>query len=188
MVPHGRLRAAPHRAKSKTPTSLVSVGAPSIPSATFIFVGEPSKVLPFCQRSCTIIERLGCKSCSAKLQLFLRFGETMSVYFSVANRERPSCLGTTGERSCLSASSHDRQHARGNGSMRKRRGWLGLSRSAAYECHNRYEQDGIEGLRGRPRPGRRRDERFNERILAGAALERGLRAFRGIDGQRILKV
>src|SRR5258708_36916530 len=31
----------------------------------------------------------------------------------------------------------------------------GLSRSAAYERDNRYEQDGIEGLRGRAPPGRR---------------------------------
>ena len=30
----------------------------------------------------------------------------------------------------------------------------GLSRSAAYEWHNRYEEDGVEGLRERPRPGR----------------------------------
>src|SRR5437660_211167 len=30
----------------------------------------------------------------------------------------------------------------------------GLSRSAAYEWHNRYEEGGIEGLRDRPRPGR----------------------------------
>ena len=30
----------------------------------------------------------------------------------------------------------------------------GLSRSAAYEWHNRYEEDGIAGLRDRPRPGR----------------------------------
>ena len=30
----------------------------------------------------------------------------------------------------------------------------GLSRSAAYEWHNRYEEEGIEGLRDRPRPGR----------------------------------
>jgi transposase len=36
--------------------------------------------------------------------------------------------------------------------MRKRRGCLG--RSVAYEWHNRYEEDGIEGLRDRPRPGR----------------------------------
>src|SRR6202049_4355431 len=35
----------------------------------------------------------------------------------------------------------------------------GLSRSAAYEWHNRYEEDGIEGLRDRPRPGRRGDKR-----------------------------
>ena len=31
----------------------------------------------------------------------------------------------------------------------------GLSRTAAYEWHNRYEEEGIEGLRDRPRPGRR---------------------------------
>src|SRR5206468_13046997 len=49
----------------------------------------------------------------------------------------------------------------------------GLSRSAAYEWHKRYEEDGIEGLRDRPRPGRpaRVDEatsaRFEERIIAG---------------------
>ena len=30
----------------------------------------------------------------------------------------------------------------------------GLSRSAAYEWHNRHEEDGIAGLRDRPRPGR----------------------------------
>ena len=70
----------------------------------------------------------------------------------------------------------------------------GLSRSAAYEWHNRYEEDGIEGLRDRPRPGRQprvdavTSARFKERIVAGAALERdGVVAFRGIDGQRILK-
>ena len=33
-------------------------------------------------------------------------------------------------------------------------GLAGLSRSAAYEWHNRYEEDGIAGLRDRPRPGR----------------------------------
>jgi transposase len=69
----------------------------------------------------------------------------------------------------------------------------GLSRSAAYECHNRYEE-GIEGLRDRPRLGRQprvdaaTSERFKERIVAGAALERdGVVAFRGLDAQRILK-
>ena len=70
----------------------------------------------------------------------------------------------------------------------------GLSRSAAYEWHNRYEEDGIEGLHDRPRPGRPRrvDEataaRLRERIVAGAELERdGVVAFRGVDAQRILK-
>ena len=70
----------------------------------------------------------------------------------------------------------------------------GLSRSAAYEWHNRYEEEGIEGLRDRPRPGRQprvdavTSARFKERIVAGAALERdGVVAFRGVDAQRILK-
>jgi transposase len=70
----------------------------------------------------------------------------------------------------------------------------GLSRSAAYEWHNRYEEDGIEGLRDRPRPGRQprvdavTSARFKERITAGAELERdGVVAFRAVDAQRILK-
>src|SRR5260370_596585 len=70
----------------------------------------------------------------------------------------------------------------------------GLSRSAAYEWHNRYEEDGIEGLRDRPRPGRQprvdavTGARFKERIVAGAELERdGVVAFRAVDAQRILK-
>ena len=70
----------------------------------------------------------------------------------------------------------------------------GLSRSAAYEWHNRYEEDGIEGLRDRPRPGRQprvdavTSARFKERIVAGAELERdGVVAFRAVDAQRILK-
>ncbi|MGA7264815.1 MAG: helix-turn-helix domain-containing protein [Stellaceae bacterium] len=70
----------------------------------------------------------------------------------------------------------------------------GLSRSAAYEWHNRYEEEGIEGLRDRPRPGRQSrvdsvtSARFKERIVAGAALQRdGVVAFRGVDAQRILK-
>ena len=54
----------------------------------------------------------------------------------------------------------------------------GLSRSAAYEWHNRYEEEGIEGLRDRPRPGRQprvdavTRARLKERIVAGAVLER----------------
>jgi transposase len=70
----------------------------------------------------------------------------------------------------------------------------GLSRSAAYEWHNRYEEDGIEGLRDRPRPGRQprvdavTSARLKERMVAGAVLERdGVVAFRGVDAQRILK-
>src|ERR1700732_558019 len=53
----------------------------------------------------------------------------------------------------------------------------GLSRSAAYG-HNRYEEEGIEGLRDRPRPGRQprvgavTSARFKERIVAGAELQR----------------
>ncbi len=69
--------------------------------------------------------------------------------------------------------------------MRKRR-LVGLSRSAAYEWHNRYEEDGIEGLCDRPRPGRQSrvdavtSARFEERIVTGAELERyGVVAFRG---------
>ncbi|MBV8505386.1 MAG: helix-turn-helix domain-containing protein [Alphaproteobacteria bacterium] len=43
----------------------------------------------------------------------------------------------------------------------------GLSRSTAYEWHNRYEEDGIEGLRDRPRPGRQpRVDRRHPRIWA----------------------
>jgi len=70
----------------------------------------------------------------------------------------------------------------------------GLSRSSAYQGHNRYEEDGIEGLGDRPSPGRppRVDAlttaRLKERIVAGAELERdGVVAFRGVDAQRILK-
>ena len=54
----------------------------------------------------------------------------------------------------------------------------GLSRTAAYEWHNRYEEEGIEGLRDRPRPGRQplvdgaTAVRLKERIVAGADLAR----------------
>ena len=71
----------------------------------------------------------------------------------------------------------------------------GLSRSTAYEWHNRYEEDGLEGLRDRPRPGRQprvdaaTSARLKDRIVAGAELERDgvVVAFRGVDAQRILK-
>jgi transposase len=78
--------------------------------------------------------------------------------------------------------------------MRKLARLAGLSRSAAYEWHNRSEEDGIEGLRDRPRPGRRprvdaaTSARFKERIVAGAELQRdGVVAFRAVYAQRILK-
>ena len=67
----------------------------------------------------------------------------------------------------------------------------GLSRSAAYEWHNRYEEEGIEGLRDRARPGRQprvdavTGARFKERIVAGAELQRdGVVAFRAVDRPR----
>src|ERR1700730_5942408 len=60
---------------------------------------------------------------------------------------RAAALGTTRERSCLPAGCDDREHE-------EAARLAGLSRSAAYEWHNRYEEDGIEGLRDRPRPGR----------------------------------
>ena len=70
----------------------------------------------------------------------------------------------------------------------------GLSRTAAYEWHNRYEEEGIEGLRDRRRPGRQplvdglTPGRLKERIVAGAELARdGVVAFRGVNAQRILK-
>src|SRR5258705_11553246 len=55
----------------------------------------------------------------------------------------------------------------------------GLGRAAAYEWHNRYEEDGLEGLRDRPRPGRQprgggvTSGRVQGRNGGGAALERG---------------
>jgi putative transposase len=71
---------------------------------------------------------------------------------------------------------------------------VGLSRSGTYEWHNRYEEDGIEGLRDRRRPGRPprvgavTTARFKERIVAGAELQRdGVVAFRGVDAKQILK-
>src|SRR5438132_13038025 len=70
----------------------------------------------------------------------------------------------------------------------------GLSRSAAYEWHNRYEEDGVAGLRDRPRPGRppRVDAvtsaRLKERIVAGAELPRaGVAAVRGVAAQPMWK-
>jgi transposase len=67
-----------------------------------------------------------------------------------------------------------------------------LSRSAAYEWHNRCEEEGIAGLRDRPRPGRQprvdavTSALLKERIVTGAELERdGVVTFRGVDAQCI---
>ena len=68
----------------------------------------------------------------------------------------------------------------------------GLSRTAAYEWHNRYEEEGDRGT-GRVRAGSRLWDgatavRLKERIVAGADSARtGWWRFCGIDAQRILK-
>jgi transposase len=71
---------------------------------------------------------------------------------------------------------------------------VGLARQASYDWPKRYNSDGVEGLRDRPRPGRRRHleasrtEAFKERITNGADLARdGVVVFRGADARRILK-
>ena len=118
-------------------------------------------------------------------------GLTMPAYFF---RREPGAAELRREsgRVCQRGSD-DRESARGV-EHEDAAGLAGLSRSAAYERHNRYEEDGIAGLRDRPRPGRQprveaeTSARFKERIVAGAELERdGVVAFRGVDAQRILK-
>ena len=70
---------------------------------------------------------------------------------------------------------------------------LRASRTAAYEWHNRYEEEGIRdcalAASGRqPLVDGATAVRLKERIVAGADLARdGLVAFRGVDAQRILK-
>ena len=55
---------------------------------------------------------------------------------------------------------------------------VGLSRAVAYELHNRYEEEGIAGLRDRPHPGRKPKVPkevatvLKKRIEGGADLER----------------
>jgi transposase len=49
----------------------------------------------------------------------------------------------------------------------------GLRRSAAYEWHNRYEEDGIEGLRDRPRPGRTQSNESREQLEVQSRLRPG---------------
>jgi transposase len=71
---------------------------------------------------------------------------------------------------------------------------VGLCRAVAYEWHNRYEEEGVAGLRDRRRPGRTpkvsKDvgAALKARLVAGADLERdGVVAFRGVDAQSLLK-
>ena len=71
---------------------------------------------------------------------------------------------------------------------------VGLGRQAAYDWHNRYEEEGIAGLRDRPRPGRRpavdaeTARALTERIEGGAELDHdGVISFRGVDAQRLLE-
>ncbi len=70
---------------------------------------------------------------------------------------------------------------------------VGLGRQASYDWPKRYNADGVAGLHDRPRSGRpplldsAAAERFKQRIVAGADLERdGVSALRGLDAQRIL--
>jgi transposase len=71
---------------------------------------------------------------------------------------------------------------------------VGLCRAVAYEWHNRYEEEGIPGLRDRRCPGRTPKvskevgAALKARLVAGADLERdGVVAFRGVDAQSLLK-
>ncbi|NIN70663.1 MAG: helix-turn-helix domain-containing protein [Gemmatimonadetes bacterium] len=57
----------------------------------------------------------------------------------------------------------------------------------------RYDAEGLEGLRDRPRPGRppildpAKEEAFRERVRTGPAEAEGLAAYRGEDVRRLLK-
>jgi transposase len=70
----------------------------------------------------------------------------------------------------------------------------GLGRQAAYDWHNRYEEEGVEGLRDRRRAGRPRrtpaavEQALVDRIVEGPVFERdAIVAFRGVDAQRLLR-
>jgi len=111
----------------------------------------------------------------------------VTAYFFARNRARRSCGAWHDARAGVSAMLEGLEHE-------EAARLAGLSRSAAYEWHNPYEEEGIEGLRDRPRLGRapRVDPvtaaRVRERIVARAELERdGVVAFRGVAAQRVLK-
>ena len=70
----------------------------------------------------------------------------------------------------------------------------GMGRQAAYDWHNRYEEEGIAGLRDRVVVRRRRRvtpaiaAAFKARLEGGADVARdGVVAFRGVDAQHLLK-
>lgn len=70
----------------------------------------------------------------------------------------------------------------------------GLGRQAAYDWHNRYEEEGVVGLRDRRRAGRPRrtpaavEQALVDRIVEGPVFERdAIVAFRGVDAQRLLR-
>jgi putative transposase len=71
---------------------------------------------------------------------------------------------------------------------------VGLGRQAAFDWHHRYEEEGIAGLRDRPRPGRpplvpaEVSQALRDQVVAGASLERdGVVAFHGVDVRRLLR-
>lgn len=71
---------------------------------------------------------------------------------------------------------------------------VGLRRGAAYDWRNRYEEEGIEGLYDRVRPGKQRrvsatvEKEIYDRVCTGAVLERdGVVSFRGRDVKQWLE-
>ena len=102
--------------------------------------------------------------------------------FFAANRGQRSCCGAWARQESgrvCSAGFDDRQPAPRGWNRREAGRLCGLSRTAAYEWHNRYEEEASEGLRDRPRPGRQplvaraTAVRLKERIVAGADLAAG---------------
>jgi len=70
---------------------------------------------------------------------------------------------------------------------------IGLSQRPLREWVHRFNRNGIEGLRDRPRPGRKktlpphREEAFHLRVLAGGQKRDGVVMLRGPDIRRILR-
>lgn len=71
---------------------------------------------------------------------------------------------------------------------------VGLSLATTYHWHNRYEEEGVDGLRDKPGRGRPRrltaeqEASIAQQVAAGADLDRdGVVAFRGVDIQRLIQ-